>query len=124
MENEYNFQKLPKVSIKSLLNENFFEDIFIIKNGSNNATLTIVKDGRDITLSISKKTVEKINKTNNYDKIIMQGHIVLINSLLSTHSLRFYTNEYQNLEDYFETVNYNKKTEQDRELIKQVMLRH
>lgn len=53
----------------------------------------------------------------------MKGHIVLINNSLSTHSLRFYANEYQNLDDFFETVNYNKKTEQDRELIKQIILK-
>ncbi|MDY0988007.1 hypothetical protein SOM12_11340 [Flavobacterium sp. CFBP9031] len=122
MEDESKFEKLSKVSIKSLLNENFFQDISIIKNGSRNATLIIIKDGQNISLAVSKKTVQKIDNINNYEEIAQKGHIVLINNLLSIHSLRFYMNEYLNLDDYFEIVNDDKKIKNDRELIKQIIL--
>ncbi len=103
MENENEFDKYPKISMETLLKEGFFHSINLSKNELGNLIikLTNIKN-LSVNVQIGKKTCQKLlNDENEKSKLISRGNIVLTPSGIDLNKLRFYTSEYQNLNEAF-----------------------
>jgi hypothetical protein len=103
MENETDFDKYPKLSIKSLVDENIIERVSLIQE--NNEKIYICLEGRigiKVNLLIGKNTSDKIRQNNfNENEILNNGYIALIAKEHSVLNLRIYITEYNSINQIF-----------------------
>lgn len=103
MENENEFDKYPKISMETLLKEGFFHSISLSKNELGNMIIKLTNiNNLSVNVQIGKKSCQKLlNDENEKSKLISRGNIVLTPSGIDLNKLRFYTTEYQNLNEVF-----------------------
>jgi hypothetical protein len=126
MEEKSNFNDLPRVSVKTLFNDEFIESISILIgiDGNYNIKLTSA-DGNTVNLDIGRNTRQKFNVNFNEDKLISDGHIVLIDDLALLSNLRFYISDYQDFIGLFELdLDEKIKIEKQSKLIKEILFRN
>lgn len=127
MENEINFSDFPKVSIKSLLDDNFIETISIVENQNGNAKICLIdKEGKKVIIAAGKITAQKMKQKNfNEEDLRLNGSIALINSPHSLTNLRFYITEYVNIFEVDELDQMEKvELENQSKLIKAILLKN